>query len=232
MGRQVKPSDSDIALSDVNPIASRPVYVIDDDSIVRQALHFALESKGFTPRSFRSGQDFLDDIDHLSVGCVILDLRMPNLDGLDVLRRLGDRIIRFPVIVITGHGDIPDAVAAMKLGATDFLEKPFADDELATVIDGAWNRLSLAMADENFRQAAADGVARLTPREKEVVQGLLDGLPNKLIALRLKISQRTVEVHRRNLMSRLAAGSVSELTRMALAVGMKPSSEQRQAGTP
>ncbi|WP_423140755.1 response regulator transcription factor [Parablastomonas sp. CN1-191] len=199
------------------------VYIIDDDSMVRQSLFYALESSGYAPWSFRSGQDFLAVAPQLPRGCVLLDLRMPDLDGLDVLRQMGENLRRLPVIVITGHGDIPDAVAAMKLGATDFLEKPFADRELTDVINAALERLEASVADEEERVAHQARFARLTPREKDVLQGVVDGLSNKLIGLRLSISTRTVEVHRCNMMARLAVSSTAEAVRLGLSMGMKVS---------
>jgi two-component system, LuxR family, response regulator FixJ len=207
----------------------RSVYVIDDDSMIRRALFFALESAGFSPRSFRSGRDFLDEIDQLAEGVILLDLRMPDLDGLEVLTRLGRRITRFPVVMITGHGEIPAAVSAMKMGAIDFIEKPFAEEELFEILEGAFAALPDAAREEERRRKASDLFQRLTPREVEVVQCLVDGLSNKLIASRLGISPRTVEVHRANLMDRLELGSLAEVVRMALESGMKPTMESRSA---
>ncbi len=211
------------ALASVPDSSDNFVYIVDDDSKVRQALYFVLESAGFAPRSFRSGQDFLDSLDGLAPGCVLLDLRMPDLDGLEVIQSMGERVRKFPVVVITGHGEVPDAVTAMKRGASDFLEKPFAESDLIPVIEQVFRNLPQVAREEVLRAEAIARLARLTPREQEVVQGMVDGLSNKEIARRLGISPRTVEVHRSNLMDRVEFTSFAEVVRMALIAGLKPS---------
>lgn len=208
---------------------TRAVYIIDDDSMVRRALYLFLEASGYRPRSFQSGRDFLDELDGLSSGVVLLDLRMPDLDGLEVLSHLGQRIARFPVVMITGHGEVPAAVSAMKRGASDFIEKPFAERELLGILEEIFAELSNVTSAEDRRLEAAQRFGRLTAREVEVVQGMVDGLSNKQIATRLGISPRTVEVHRANLMDRLQISSLAEVVRIALAYGVLPSTERQRA---
>jgi two-component system, LuxR family, response regulator FixJ len=214
-------SDEDTRLPDSQQ-RSEPhrVYVVDDDSMVRRALFFALRAGGFQPRTFASGSDFLEEADSLEPGCVLLDLRMPGVDGFDVLKSLGERVKRLPVVIITAHGEVSSAVAAMKSGATDFLEKPFADNALIEVLRLVFDKLPEAAEAERERSEALDRLSRLTPREREVFDALITGLSNKLIAHRLRISARTVEVHRANLMSRLEATSLAEAVRLAALAGV------------
>jgi two-component system response regulator FixJ len=198
------------------------VYVVDDDQMVRRSLSFALNVAGFEVRAFASGRDFLDELDLLASGCVLLDLRMPGIDGIGVLDALGDRLGRFPVVVITAHGDVESAVKAMKRGSTDFLEKPFTDAVLLEVLNTLFLTLpARAEADAERAQAAAR-VAVLTPRERDLLQGLVAGLSNKGVANRLGVSVRTVEMHRSNLMERLGAGSLAEVVRLAILAGVEP----------
>ena len=195
------------------------VYVVDDDSMVRRALFFALRAGGFEPRSFASGSDFLQEADSLADGCVLLDLRMPDIDGIEVLQGLGERIKRLPVVIITAHGEVPSAVAAMKSGALDFLEKPFADTDLFDVLGTVFDRLPRDTEAERERRNALERLSRLTPREREVFNAMIAGLSNKLIAHRLDLSARTVEAHRANLMNRLEATSFAEAVRLATLAG-------------
>lgn len=199
----------------------KPVYVVDDDSMVRRALFFALTAGGYDPRSFGSGSDFLAEVDSLADGCVLLDLRMPEVGGMEVLDALRQRESSFPVVVITGHGDVSNAVAAMKLGAFDFLEKPFDDATLFQILAVAFDQLTTlrehpALADTRER------VSRLTPREYQVLQGLMAGLSNKQVGRHFDISHRTVEVHRVNLMDRMNASSFAEVVRIGVLGGVSP----------
>lgn len=199
----------------------KPVYIVDDDSMVRRALFFALTVGGFNPRSFASGLDFLNEVASLANGCVLLDLRMPEIDGLEVLRRLNQKKDSLPVVIITGHGEISNAVAAMKLGAFDFLEKPFDDTELFEVLDLAFE--GIALGNKNPSSAdAIDRVSRLTRREYEVLQGLLSGYSSKQLGRQFNISHRTVDAHRANLMNRLEANSFAEVVRFAILAGVVP----------
>lgn len=203
-------------------ISSKRVYVVDDDRMVRRALFFSLGTAGFDVRSFASGNDLLEEIANLDPGCILLDLRMPEKDGADVLRELGDRVQRFPVVIITGHGEIEVAVRTMKMGASDFLEKPFTDAALLEVLEPIFQALPLQTEVNAERAEAEARVANLTARERELLSAIVSGLANKGAALQMGISVRTVEVHRANLMKRLGASSVGEAVRVALLAGMKP----------
>ncbi len=194
------------------------VYVIDDDAAMRDSLDFLLGSAGFSVRLFDSAEAFLNE-PSLEFGCVLTDIRMPGIDGIELLRRLNPAsdARKLPVIIMTGHGDVPLAVEAMKLGALDFLEKPFEDDRLIGMIETA-----LAQPESGSKGEAdmAARVASLTPRERQVMQGLVAGQSNKNIAREHDISPRTVEVYRANVMTKMHAGSLSELVRFAIRAGM------------
>jgi two-component system, LuxR family, response regulator FixJ len=196
------------------------IYVIDDDDAVRQSLEFLLKTAGNSVRSFESAQAFLDILPRISSGCIITDVRMPDITGMDLLHRLKELKVDIPVIVITGHGDISLAVEAMKIGAVDFLEKPFDDDLLLAAVRAALNR----EADTAKRKAGLseihDKLAALSNRERQVLEGLVAGNANKNIAFDLGISPRTVEIYRANLMTKMAANSLSDLVRMAMMAGI------------
>ena len=203
----------------------RCVYVVDDDEAVRDSLSMLLESKAYAVRSFGSAPEFLTVAPSLPIGCLIADIRMPEMDGLELQQHLIDRSLQFPLIVITGHGDVPLAVRAMKAGAVDFIEKPFASEAILNSLDTALARLSIPSEQDPTAVAAATKLALLSPREREVLEGLLAGLPNKTIAYDLAISPRTVEIHRARVMDKMGARSLSELVRLALAAGVRPSSQ-------
>jgi two-component system response regulator FixJ len=190
------------------------IHLIDDDEDVRRALAFLLGTAGFMVRVYDSALSFLEKFDSSQSGCIISDVRMPGMDGLELLRRLRERAVHWPVIVMTGHADVPMAVSAMKEGATDFIEKPFSDEVLLKAIDVGLRSRHPSDLGECARVQAR--VATLSQREKEVLDGLVAGHSNKVIGFQLGISPRTVEVHRANVMSKMAAGSLSELVRMAL----------------
>ena len=190
------------------------VHLIDDDDAVRQAVAFLLTTMGFAVRVYPSAVAFLDALASVQPGCIVTDVRMPGMDGIALQRELKARDIRLPVIVITGHADVPLAVEAMKAGAVDFIEKPFSDDTLVTAIQGAIDRHAHDFQREDEVAAIKTRLDSLSPREREVLEGLIAGLPNKSIAYDLKISARTVEVHRANLMTRMGARSVADLVRM------------------
>ena len=196
------------------------IYVIDDDEAVRHSLEFLLKSAGITTRVFDSAQAFLDFLPQVQSGCVITDVRMPEITGIELLQRLKTAKAELPVIVITGHGDISLAVEAMKAGAVDFLEKPFDDDQLLAAVRAA---LSYD-ADIGKRKAELadihDKLAALSNRERQVLEGLVVGNANKTIAFDLGISPRTVEIYRANLMTKMAANSLSDLVRMAMISGI------------
>jgi len=195
------------------------VHVIDDDEAVRQSIEFLLGTSGITARTYDSASAFLNALPTIDSGCIITDVRMPGISGIDLLRRLGEMRIKMPVIVITGHGDVPLAVEAMKIGAIDFLEKPFADDLLLASVQAALNRSQENAARDAERAEVQARLATLTNREREVLEGLVVGKPNKVIACDLAISPRTVEIYRANVMTKMQATSLSELVRMALLLG-------------
>jgi two-component system response regulator FixJ len=196
------------------------VYVIDDDLAMRDSLDFLLGAAGFDVRVFESAQVFLDELANLVPGCVVTDVRMPGIDGMELLRRLGASPRKLPVIVMTGHGDVPLAVEAMKLGALDFLEKPFDDDRLIGMIETALADCTSGSKSEALSADMAARVASLTQRERQVMQGLVTGQSNKAIAREYDISPRTVEVYRANVMTKMQAGNLSELVRFAIKAGI------------
>ena len=196
------------------------VYVIDDDAAMRDSLNFLLDSSGFTVRLFDSAQSFLDALPGLGFGCVVSDVRMPGIDGIELLKRLKAQNSAFPILIMTGHGDVPLAVEAMKLGAVDFLEKPFEDERLTAMIEMALRQAEPAAKNEAISQDIAARVASLSPRERQVMEGLIAGLSNKLIAREYDISPRTIEVYRANVMTKMQANSLSELVRLAMRAGM------------
>ena len=195
------------------------VYVIDDDEAMRHSLEFLLNSADFEVTLFDSAQAFLDALKGLDFGCVVSDVRMPGIDGIEMLRRLKPLQCRFPVIIMTGHGDVPLAVEAMKLGAVDFLEKPFDDDLLIAMVDTGLKRAEPEAKNEAITREISERIATLSPRERQVMDGLVAGLSNKAIAREYDISPRTIEVYRANVMTKMQAGSLSELVRLAMRAG-------------
>lgn len=192
------------------------VHVVDDDLAVRQSLAFLLASEGLPVRLHESASAFLDKVKAVPAGCIVTDVRMPGLDGIAFLRSLKARGFDLPVIVMTGHADVPLAVEAMKEGAVDFIEKPFDDTALLAAIRSA---LAQRERDDAESALAAEMRARcglLSEREAQVMEGLVAGKPNKVIAFDLGISPRTVEIYRANVMTKMQAGSLSELVRMAI----------------
>jgi two-component system response regulator FixJ len=199
------------------------VHVIDDDEAVRQSIEFLLRTAGVTARTYDSASAFLTALPTVDPGCIITDVRMPGISGIELLRRLGEMRIKMPVIVITGHGDVPLAVEAMKNGAVDFLEKPFEDEHLLGSVRAALNRSQENATRDAERAALQARLSTLTNREREVLEGLVAGKPNKVIAFDLAISPRTVEIYRANVMTKMEAASLSELVRMALVIGVMKS---------
>ena len=198
-------------------------HVIDDDQAVRESIEFLLRSARLTVKTYETASAFLAVAPTIGSGCVITDVRMPGMSGIDLLRRLKEMGIGLPVIVITGHGDVPLAVEAMKFGAVDFLEKPFNDDVLLASVRSALDRSEASAQLETERAEIRARIALLTNREHEVLDGLVAGHPNKIIAFDLKISPRTVEIYRANVMTKMKAASLSELVRMALVAGVMKS---------
>jgi two-component system response regulator FixJ len=198
------------------PPDSIVVHVVDDDEAARQSLAFLLQANAIEVQTYESGTVFLGVAPGLKSGCVITDVRMPEISGIELLRRLKELKIFLPVIVITGHGDVPLAVEAMKFGAADFLEKPFDDEILLAAVRSALNRQDSDGKRQAERAAIDDRLDALSKREREVLDGLVNGRANKQIAFDLGISPRTVEIYRANLMTKMQAASLSELVRMAL----------------
>ena len=196
------------------------VHVIDDDEALRESLAFLLRTANIEVRTYASAVAFLDALPDARASCVITDVRMPGMSGIDLLRRLQELKIGMPVIVITGHGDVPLAVEAMKIGALDFLEKPFDDEVLLTSVRSALMRQDGDTKRHTERAEIESKLAALSNRERDVLGGLVAGRANKQIAYDLGISPRTVEIYRANLMNKMQAGSLSDLVRMALIVGM------------
>ncbi len=198
---------------------SQVVQVIDDDADVRQSLAFLLSTAGLAVRVHDSAVAFLKVLDEVQSGCVVTDIRMPQMDGLELQRRLRAQGIKLPVIVMTGHGDVALAVEAMKAGAVDFIEKPFDDDVLLAAIRTALSRQAEDSGREARKAVVQDRLKALSEREREVLGGLVAGKANKVIAHELGISPRTVEVYRANVMTKMQADSLSDLVRMALVEG-------------
>jgi two-component system response regulator FixJ len=196
------------------------VHVIDDDEAMRQSLAFLLGTVGMEVQTYESAVAFLDVAPTVKAGCVITDVRMPGLSGVELLRQLQERKLGIPVIVITGHGDVPLAVEAMKVGAIDFLEKPFDDEALLASVRSALNQLDQDQKRRAERSDIEGRLATLSNRERDVLQGLVAGLANKQIAYDLGISPRTIEIYRANLMTKMQAASLPDLVRMALIAGI------------
>ncbi len=201
---------------------NQTVFVLDDDEAVRDSLRALLESAGFDVETFGSGAEFLDRFDPTRGGCLVLDVRMPGLSGLEIQEKLSEKRIAMPVIIITGHGDVPVAVQAMRAGAVDFIEKPFADDVILESVRFALEQGHQITLDMSSATEIKARLARLTPRERDVLEQLVIGNPNKVIAYELGISPRTVEIHRARVIEKMEARSLSHLVRLAIAVGVVP----------
>lgn len=194
------------------------VYVVDDDDSVRRSIGFMLKTLGYRVRNFESGIELLRHAGSLEPGCIMLDIRMPGMDGLEVQQALRERGIALPVIIITGHGDVALSVRAMKAGAIDFVEKPFKKEMILSAITEGFSAIARAASIQQIAKDASVRLNKLSSREREVLDGLAEGLPNKTIAYHLGISPRTVEIHRANLMTKLDVRSLSAALRLAFAV--------------
>ena len=193
------------------------VHLVDDDEAIRRSAGFMLKTSGFQVRAYVSGVELLKSAGSLEKGCILLDIRMPGMDGLQVQEKLHATGVALPVVIMTGHGDVALAVQAMKAGAVDFIEKPFEKAVLLAALEEGFRRLDRAEATGDRVRDAATRLQALTPREREVLDGLARGLPNKTVAYELGISARTVEIHRANVMTKLGARSFSEALRIAFA---------------
>ncbi|WP_309660924.1 response regulator transcription factor [Sphingomonas sp.] len=193
------------------------VHLVDDDAAVRRSTGFMLKTSGYQVQTYESGIELLKSARYLTEGCILLDIRMPGMDGLEVQQALQEKGVTLPVIIMTGHGDVSLAVRAMKAGAIDFIEKPFEKETLKSSLDQGFRRLSQKEATGERRKDAEVRLQALTSRERDVLNGLAQGLPNKTIAYDLGISPRTVEIHRANLMTKLGVRSLSEALRIAFA---------------
>ena len=192
------------------------VHVVDDDGAIRDALVLLLEAAGHPARAHADAAGFLAELDPAQPGCVVADVRMPGMSGLELQRHLGQARIDLPVIIITGHGDVGMAVQALKEGAADFIEKPFDEDVLLVSVGHALDKGERAFRERAQLADIKAHAASLTPREREVMDLVVQGLPNKAVAVELSISARTVEIHRARVMEKMAANSLSDLVRMAL----------------
>ena len=197
----------------------RTVHLVDDDDAIRRSVGFMLRTSGFAVEAHPSGVHLLKEKE-LAAGCILLDIRMPEMDGLEVQRALLERGVTLPVVVMTGHGDISIAVQAMKAGAVEFIEKPFEKAVLLAALEEGFARLDRSDRQRVRAEEAAIRLQALTSREREVLEGLAKGFPNKTIAYDLGISPRTVEIHRANLMTKLEVVSLSEALRIAFSAGL------------
>lgn len=201
------------------------IFIVDDDEAIRDSLQLLLQSAGFAHTvSYASAREFLDNAAPRQGDCLLLDVRMPDMDGLELQEELNRRDMRLPVIVMTGHGDVPIAVRAMKAGASDFIEKPFSDELLLDCVHRAREIAAEATRESEEVGETNRRLATLTPREREVLDGMIAGRPNTVIAHDLGISPRTVEIHRARVMGKMQAQSLSALVRMAVAAGIEAKS--------
>jgi two-component system response regulator FixJ len=194
------------------------VHIVDDDRSVCDSVAFLLEAAGMAVATYETATDFLDRAALDQPGCIVTDIRMPGIGGLDLQKVLSARGVVLPMIIMTGHGDVAMAVQALKAGAVDFIEKPFSRETLIAAVQAALDRNRHDLATERAVAEAEERIASLTPREREVLEGLLAGYPNKTIAYNLGISARTVEVHRARVMEKTRSKSLSDLVRLALVV--------------
>ena len=200
-------------------MSDKIVHLVDDDDAIRRSAGFMLKTSGYQVKSYASGVELLKERE-IEPGCILIDVRMPEMDGLQVQKALQDRGLTHPVIVMTGHGDVTVAVEAMKTGAVDFIEKPFEMAQLLSAIEEGFSRIAQSGRSTKRADEARVRLQSLTPRERDVLEGLVRGHPNKTIAYDLDISPRTVEIHRANLMSKLGVASLSEALRIAFAAGL------------
>ena len=203
----------------------RLIYLIDDDDCVRESTACLLRENNYDVKEYDNSKQFIEELDGGRPACIMLDIAMPELDGLQTQDLLNERGIAFPVLILTGQGDVARAVRAMKNGAVEFLEKPYPEDKLLEALDKAFETLDQRVSQGSMQQEARRKIAGLSKREREVMQGLLDGMPNKIIAFKLGLSIRTVESFRATLMEKLGVRTVSAAVRLALLAGLPALSE-------
>lgn len=196
------------------------IHLVDDDDAIRHSASFMLRAAGYRVQTYKDGVTFLDQLEPSDMGCVLLDVQMPVLDGLAVQQELNQRGIDLPVIVLTGHGDVSVAVRAMKAGAVDFVEKPYEKAVLLGALKSAFERMQARSPQEQLEAEARQRLAMLTTRERQVLDCLVEGMTNKMIAQSLEISPRTVEIHRAHVMEKLDVDSLSAALRLAFAAGL------------
>ncbi len=199
---------------------NRVLHLVDDDEAIRHSASFMLRHEGFVVKTYESGTVFIEQISADDHGCILLDVRMPQMDGLEVQAVLNEMHVDMPIIILTGHGDVSVAVKAMKAGAVDFVQKPYEKQALLASINAAFSGVDDRQSQSSRKREAEASLARLTPRESEVLARLVDGLTNKEIANDLSISARTVEIHRANLMEKLSASSLSAALKIAFVAGV------------
>jgi two-component system response regulator FixJ len=204
---------------------TRLVHLVDDDEAIRHSASFMLRHAGFRVKTYIDGVAFLETVADAERGCILLDVQMPGMDGLEVQEALNERGVAMPVIVLTGHGDVAVAVRAMKAGATDFVEKPYAKQTLVEALTRAFERMEARRQEDVLSEEARGLIERLTARERDVLVGLVEGHTNKVIAEMLDISPRTVEIHRANLMEKMDAANLSTVLRIAFAAGFGRSAQ-------
>ncbi len=197
-----------------NPV----VFVVDDDEAARDSLCWLVRSVGLEVETASSALEFLERFDSKQPGCLVLDIRMPGMSGLELLSKLGEMGVSLPVIIITGHGDVPMAVRALKAGATDFIEKPFNDQVILDCIQSAIQKDAEQRETQIEKRFLTERYEQLTPREREVMEGVVEGLSNKEISRQLEISTKTVEAHRARIMEKMQAASLSQLVKIALSL--------------
>lgn len=200
-------------------MADGVIYLVDDDAAMRDSLVFLFSTEGRTVEAFESPSKFLSIAQSLGSGCVITDVRMPEMNGVQLVRRLKELGVTLPIVMITGHADVPIAVEAMKAGVTDFIEKPFADNTIISAVNAAMLRAASDDAGAQRQTEARARLSELTERESQVMRGVVAGHSNKVIAEQLGISPRTVDIYRANVMTKTRAGSLSDLVRLAIAAG-------------
>ena len=197
---------------------SNKVFIVDDDEAVRQSTAWLVESIGLNVSTFASADEFLHSYNDNDTGCIVMDVRMPGMSGLDAQEEMNKRSIKLPLIFITGHGDVPMAVKALKRGAFDFIEKPFNDQHLLDAVQRALKQNSESIELRTAKESIKKRIASLTPRESEVMERVTQGKPNTVIAHELNVSIKTVEVHRARMMEKMEAGSVAELVKITLPI--------------